>query len=134
MSQAKSNYHEKDWPLTSFQSKFDFNTLFKRVIKMAELKAVWIFLDAAGLTSYIWALYIAFADVDAFTKIILSVIGGVYGIVRIIITSYAARRKHRLEMVEVRRQEGEEKDRELTRREREIEIIRMEKELSIIRE
>lgn len=131
MSQAKSNYHEQEWPLTTFPSKFDFNTLFKRVIKMAEIKAVWIFLNAAGLTAYIWALFIAFADVDAVTKIILSVIGALYGIVRIIITSYAARRKHRLEMVEIRRLEGEEKDKALARREREIEIIRLEQQLSI---
>lgn len=129
MSQAKSNYQEKQFDLTSFHGKFDFNALYKRLIKMAELKMLWSVLNVLGFTTFAYALLIAFTNVDAVTRAILSILAAIFAVVKIIITSYAARRKHRLEMVEIRKAEREEKERELELRERALQISMAEKKL-----
>lgn len=96
----------------------------KRLKEMAELKWMFTLLQVGGLTAYVWALFISFVNVDIITRTVLSSIGALFVIVKLIDFIATRIRKHKLENLEIR-------SKELVIREREIETY--EKETAIIR-
>lgn len=99
--------------------------------KMAELKTVWAFLNILGYSTYVYALFISFANVDVFTRTVLSFVGLLFLVAKLVVYCLSARRKHILENLEIRNKKNDEKEKALSLREREIQAY--EKENDIIK-
>lgn len=110
---------------------FNWHYDFKRLLKMAELKAVWAFINVLGYTAYVYALFISFFNVDMVTRVIVSITGALFLIAQLVIKCVAAYRKHQIEMIEIRMKKHDERERSLSLREREIQTY--EKETNIIK-
>lgn len=107
----------------------------KWVKEMAEVK--WFLFNVFGYTSFAWSvLFITFANVDIFTRIIVSFVGTTFLITKLFvyIISFMDKRK----MVKLERLEKElgniekelnNKEKELNLRQRELEIYEREQEL-----
>lgn len=102
----------------------------KRVLKMAELHALWNMMITLGYTTYVYALFISLFNVDNVTRWIVSITGALFLIAQFIIKCVAAYRKHQYDMIDIRMKKHEEKERALSIREREMETY--ERETSII--
>lgn len=114
------------------QKKVDIHGVigyFKRLNQMAELKWVWTMLSITGYTAYIWALFLSFANVDFFTRMVLSVVGALFLLAKLIVYCVSAVRKHRLENLEIRKLMNEQVDRELDIRQRSIDTYHKETEI-----
>lgn len=110
---------------------FNWHYDFKRILKMAELHALWSMFITLGYTTYAYALFISFFNVDKVTRLIVSITGALFLIAQLIIKCVAAYRKHKEHMLDIRMKEHDEKERFLSLREREIQTY--EKETRIIR-
>lgn len=97
---------------------------FEKWVKMAELKWLWTVLNFTGYVAYAWALFISFANVDVFTRTVLSLVGLVFLIAKLVVYIISSNRKHKLEMLEIKEKELILRDREIETYERENEIIR----------
>lgn len=111
---------------------------FKRKNKVAELKGLWAFLNILGYTTYAYALFVSFANVDIFTRTVLGLVGLGFLVTKWIDFAITRRRKHLLENLEIRAKRNDEVVREIEMRERELslrerELIAYEKENAIIR-
>lgn len=96
---------------------------------MAELKWLWSLLNFAGFTAYIWALFISFANVDNVTRIVLSIVGALFLLAKLIVYCISATRKHKLENLQIRREMNIEKALELKQRQEEIETYERENKI-----
>lgn len=97
--------------------------------KMAELKTVWAFLNILGYSTYVYALFISFANVDVFTRTVLSFVGLMFLVAKLIVYCVAARRKHLLENLEIRSKMSDQKEKELNIRERELSAYQKETDI-----
>lgn len=114
------------------QKKVDLGGIsayIKRVREMAELKWLWSVLNITGYTAYIYALFISFANVDYVTRVILSVIGALFLLAKLIAFCMATFRKHRLENLQFRREMNMEKDIERKQRKEELELYERENKI-----
>lgn len=98
---------------------------------MAELKIVALILNVFGFTTFCYALFVSFFNVDVFTRSVLSFLAIVFMSVKIVDFIFTRRRKHESENLDIRKKINDEKERELTMREREL--LTYEKENDIIR-
>jgi len=121
-----NNYNNHHWKI---DSNYDLLGVYKRVIEMSELKVVWTMLNILGWSTYGYALFISFANVDVFTRTVLSFVGILFLIAKLIIYCIAAHRRHTRENLEIRKLRNEEMERELAQRERAIETYNKETEL-----
>jgi hypothetical protein len=108
-----------------------FEIKYKQTNKMAELKGLWAFLNILGYTTYVYALFVSFANVDVFTRTVLGFVGLVFLVAKLIVFCVAAKRKHLMENLDIREKRNNEREREVAIREREIAAY--EKENAIIR-
>lgn len=108
-----------------------FAGVYKHVLKMAELKIVALILNVFGFTTFCYALFVSFFNVDVFTRSVLSFLAIVFMSVKIVDFIFTRRRKHESENLDIRKKINDEKERELTMREREL--LTYEKENDIIR-
>lgn len=114
------------------QKKLDLGGIsayFKRLREMAELKWLWSVLNVTGYTAYIWALFISFANVDNFTRIVLSIVGALFLLAKLIVYCISSYRKHKLENLQIRREMNIEKSLELKQRKEELETYERENKI-----
>lgn len=112
--------------MSTYHAKRHHNiiTEFKRLSEMAELKWLWTVFNIAGYTSFGWALFISFFNVDIITRTILSMLAVIFISAKIVVYIFSSIMKHKNDKLEQR-------ERELAIREREIEAY--QKETAIIR-
>lgn len=108
-----------------------FAGVYKQVLKMAELKILALVLNVFGFTTFCYALFVSFFNVDVFTRSVLSLLGIVFISVKIVDFIFTRKRKHVMENLDIRKKLNDEKERELSLREREL--ITYEKENELIR-
>lgn len=120
------NNHPEHWKL---DSNYDLLGVYKRVIEMSELKVVWTMLNILGWSTYGYALFISFANVDVFTRTVLSFVGLLFLIAKLVVYCISAHRRHTRENLEIRKLRNEEKEIELKQRERAIEAYDKETEI-----
>lgn len=92
--------------------------------KMAELKTVWAFLNILGYSTYVYALFISFANVDVFTRTVLSFVGLMFLVAKLVVYCVAARRKHKEHMIDIRMKQNELRQKEIRIYKEETDIIR----------
>lgn len=98
---------------------------FEKWLKeMAEIKWLWTVLNFTGWFAYAWALFVSFANVDIFTRTVLSVVGLFFLITKLVVYIISSKRKHRLENLEIKEKELELRQREIETYERENDIIK----------
>lgn len=99
--------------------------VFEKWIKeMAEIKWLWAVFNTIGFVAYAWALFISFANVDIFTRAVLSVVGLAFLITKLVVYIISSRRKHRLEVLDIKEKELNIRQREIETYDRETEIIK----------
>jgi hypothetical protein len=97
---------------------------FKRIKEMAELKWVATILQVSGYTAYIYALFLSFANVDRATRAVLSILGAIFLLVKIIDFCATRIRKHKYETEERRALAIKNRREDIDTYERENDIIR----------
>jgi hypothetical protein len=97
---------------------------YKQTNKMAELKGLWAFLNILGYTTYVYALFVSFANVDVFTRTVLGFVGLVFLVAKLIVFCVSSMRKHRIENLDIREKEVAIKEREAALYEKETAIIK----------
>lgn len=110
--------HHKQW--FYFNGHYDF----KRLLKMAELHALWNMFITLGYTTYGYALFLTFFNVDSVTRLIVSITGALFLISRLIIGCVTAYRKHKEHMIDIRMKENELRQKEIRTYKEETDIIR----------
>lgn len=110
-----STYHAK-------RHHNSFVTEIKRLSEMAELKWLWTVFNIAGYTSFGWALFISFFNVDIITRAVLSILAVIFISVKIVVYIFSSIMKHKMAKLE-------ERERELAIREREIEAYKKETDI-----
>jgi hypothetical protein len=121
-----NNSHQDEWKI---DTNYALLGVYKRVIEMSELKVVWTMLNILGWSTYGYALFISFANVDVFTRTVLSFVGLLFLIAKLVVYCIASYRRHTRENLEIRKLRNEEKETELRQRERAIEAYDKETEI-----
>lgn len=103
---------------------FSWHYDFKRLLKMAELHALWNMFITLGYTTYVYALFISMFNVDKVTRLIVSITGALFLIAQLIIKCVAAYRKHKEHMIDIRMKENELRQKEIRIYKEETNIIR----------
>lgn len=102
----------------------NYEIKFKPRTKMAELKALWGFLNILGYTTYIYALFVAFTNVDVFTRTALALVGLAFMVAKLVDFILTRQRKHRMEILEYQEKKVAIREREIAAYEKETEMIK----------
>lgn len=107
--------------------KFDSEYIYRRVLKMAELKAFILFYNIFGFSISVYTLFLSFFNVDVFTRSVLGLLSIAFLIVKIISASLSTYRKHRSEMIDIRQKNLEIRKQEIEVYEKETTLIQQYK-------
>lgn len=91
---------------------------------MAEMKALWGFLHILGYTTYVYALFVSFANVDVFTRSALALVGLAFMVAKLVDFILTRRRKHRMENLEYREKAVSIRERENAAYDKETEMLK----------
>ncbi len=115
-----------------------YGGLYKRIIEMAELKGVLYLFNTFGWTAFIYGLFVSIFNMDVFTRSVLSFLGMLFILAKIIVYIISFRDKRKMHTIErqirdLERQKlfNDEKERELNIRMTEVDVY--ERENSIIK-
>lgn len=91
---------------------------------MAELKGLWTVLHILGYTTYVYALFVSFANVDVFTRSALALVGLAFMVAKLVDFIITRQRKHKMENLEYQEKQIEIRERENAAYEKETEMIK----------
>lgn len=105
--------------------------LYKKQITMAQLNFLWTGFNVAGILAWFWTfLEVSFFNVDPLTRAIVSTFGALFVVIRTIDYAVTRYRKHKSEMIDIRKKESEQKQLELSIRRTELEIVSHENKIT----